>query len=131
MVYLTPLAMHDHFRCDDLDGGVFNALLIFPATGLETALDINLLALGQVLFADFGQVTPGNHVEPFGIRMTFTVGGVPGAAGGDREGGHRAAGGRVAHFGFMPKIADNHDFVQSMTHLFLLAQKRDTAGEVI
>ena len=55
-------------------------ILIVPAAGLQAAFHIDLLALGQVLLANLGQVAPGHYVEPFGFLAALAVRRVPRAA---------------------------------------------------
>jgi hypothetical protein len=56
---------------------VLDAFFVFPMSGLEAAFDVDLLALGKVLFANFGKVAPCNDVEPLGFGMVFPVGSIP------------------------------------------------------
>ena len=122
MAGFAAIAEHHHFFGNDLHGGMLDAFFIFPATGLETAFDINLLAFDQILFANLSQVTPGDDIEPLGFGMTFAVDGIPGAAGGDGEGGYGATGGRVTHFRVASQVTNDHDFIQSTAHIMLLTE---------
>jgi hypothetical protein len=44
---------------------MLDAFLVIPATGLQASLDVNLLALVEILLANLCEIAPGNDVEPF------------------------------------------------------------------
>ena len=69
----AAVTQHHHLVGDDFDGRVFHAFAVFPTAGLQAAFDVDLLAFGQVLLADFGQVAPGDDVEPLGFCVAFAV----------------------------------------------------------
>ena len=73
----TPFAKHHHFIGNNFNAIVFTAFFVFPAAGLQSSFNVDLLTLGEILFADLCQVTPGNYIEPFGLVMTFAIQGVP------------------------------------------------------
>ena len=53
-----------------------DAILVLPGTGLQTALNVDLTALGEVLCARLGLLAPNNHSVPLGLcdLITTTVG---------------------------------------------------------
>jgi hypothetical protein len=120
---VTPVSKDHHLVGDDLDRVVFDAFRVFPPASLQASFDINLLALGQVLFANLGKVTPGNDIEPFGLGMALAIRRVPGSAGRHTEGRHRAARRRVTHLRIPSQVANNHYFVEAPTHDLLLVQR--------
>jgi hypothetical protein len=90
MIGLAAFTEDHHLVGYDLNGGVLYAFLVFPPSGLQAAFNINLLALGQVLFTNFSQISPSDDIEPLGFGVAFAIRAIPGSAGGDGEGGDRA-----------------------------------------
>src|SRR5690606_36018386 len=48
------------------------SILPLPLSGLQPALDIDLVALGQVLFTDFRGLVPHHYIVPFGLAYLLT-----------------------------------------------------------
>jgi hypothetical protein len=92
MITFPAFAEHHHFTGHNFDTGMLGPFCVFPTAGLKATFNVNLLAFGQVLFADLSQVTPGDHIKPFCFCMPLAVSGVPTAAGGYCKGGYGPAG---------------------------------------
>src|SRR5260221_11189772 len=97
------------------------ALFIFPATRLQASLDVNLLILFEVRFADFSEIAPGHHVEPFVFLASFAFGTGPTAARDHTKTRYWSSAWRIAHFRIAAQVADYHDLVKTPAHPILLA----------
>src|SRR5712692_10071950 len=99
-----------------LGGLALLAVLAFPGSGLQPALDVDQASLVQVLPGNLRQVAltdvPNHHVVVIGVFLLLTVGALPVAVGRQREAGHRRPARRVAHFRIAGQAADEHHFVQ-------------------
>src|SRR5438477_5064069 len=69
------------------------AVLAFPGTGLQPALDVNQASLMEILAGYLGQVAladvPNHHVVVVGVLLLLPVRGLAVAVGRQREAGHR------------------------------------------
>ncbi len=65
-------AQHLHVVADDLGGVTVVALLILPLARAQTALDVDLRALAQVLARDFGQAAEEGDAVPLGLLLHLT-----------------------------------------------------------
>ena len=97
-------------------------LLVFILPVLDTALDVELVALLHVALDDVGEAralaagVPGDALVPLGLLLLFAGRRVPLARGREREVRDLAAVGRRADFGIVPEVPDEHDFVQAAAH---------------
>ena len=82
------------------------ALVVVPGAGLESALDVDLLALGDLLADALSEVRPGDDVEPFGLFSPFVVVAAVVATDGEAELGLSGAAGDVAQLSVAPEVAD-------------------------
>src|SRR5687767_13869476 len=57
----------------DLRGVSLVAVLVVPLTRLQLALDVDLLALGEVLLQAFGRLAPQHHTVPLGLFLPLIV----------------------------------------------------------
>ena len=89
------------------------AVLIVPLARLELALDVDLLALGEVFRQRFSGLAPQHHAMPFGLLLTLSGLVVPDLRGRHVERGDRGAARRVAQFRIAPEISDENDFVHA------------------
>src|SRR5258708_34844125 len=96
------------------------ALFIFPATRLQASLDVHLLILFEVRFADFSEIAPGHHVEPFVFFESVAFGTGPPAARDHTKTRHWTAAWCIAHFRIAAQVADYHDLVKTPAHTILL-----------
>src|SRR5262249_22303861 len=60
-------------RRDDLGRVALVALLVVPAPRLQASLDVELLALRQVLLADLRRLAPHHHAMPLRPLLLLTV----------------------------------------------------------
>src|SRR2546428_4845055 len=99
-----------------LGGLALLAVLAFPGTGLEPALDIYEAALVKVLAGDLGEVAltdvPHHHVVVVGVLLLLTVGALAVAVGCQREARYRGPARGIAHFRITGQAANKHTFVQ-------------------
>ena len=99
-----------------LGGLALLAVLAFPGTGLQPALDVNQASLMEILAGYLGQVAladvPNHHVVVIGVFLLLTVRGLAVAVGRQREARHRGPARRVTHFRIAGQAADEHHFVQ-------------------
>jgi len=63
---------HDHIACAYFGGLTLITFLIVPLAGLQASFDIDELAFGQILVADFSKPVPCNDGMPFGAFLAFT-----------------------------------------------------------
>ena len=80
-------------------------------TGLQPALDVDLLPLGQVLVTHRCQFAVGLAAEPLDLFPLLTGRGGVGAVAGCGETGNGLAAGSVAHSGILPQVPNNNNFV--------------------
>ena len=114
-------AQHLHLVCDDLGGVAVLSILALPLPGLDSAFDVDLSALAQVLLRDLGESAEHHHPVPFRILAPLVglpVG--PALAGGNTDVRDRAAARAVANLGVGPEIADENDLVYAPCHALLL-----------
>src|SRR4029077_1827779 len=79
-------AEHLHLVADDLGGVALVALLVLPLARAQTAFDVNLRALAQVLGGDLRQAPEKRHAMPLGALLLLPAGLVaPALAGGDAQ----------------------------------------------
>jgi len=101
----AAVAQEDDVVGDDFGGIALLAILIVVAAGLQTALDVDLLPLGQVGGEVFGP--PEGDVVPFGLFLPLAgLLVLPAAAGGDGEAGDTDAGRRKFRLRIAAEIAD-------------------------
>src|SRR5690554_2378049 len=99
-------AEHLHLVGADLGGVAVLAFLVLPLARLQTALDVDLTALAQVLRGDLGQPPEHHHVVPFGRLAALAAGLVlPGVGGRDAQIAQGVAAGHVARFRIAPQVA--------------------------
>src|ERR1700746_3337727 len=73
-------------------------LLVVPRARLESAFDVNLAALLQVLACNLGQALPQHHVVPLGPILPLAALVLVPFVGGDREARNRSTLWCVLHF---------------------------------
>src|SRR5258707_12343576 len=93
----ASIPQDDHLVGDEFSPKMALALIVFPAASLETAFDIDLLIFLEVRFADFGEVAPGDNVEPLVFFAAFALGADPASTGNNAEARDRTATRCVAH----------------------------------
>ena len=62
---------HDQIPGSYFGGLTLVAFLIVPLAGLQASFDVDELALGQILVADFGETVPCNDGMPFGAFLAL------------------------------------------------------------
>src|SRR5260370_30141214 len=95
-----------------LGGLALLAVLAFPGTRLQPALDVNEASLVQILAGNLRQVAladvPDHDVVVIGVFLLLTVRTLSVAVGCQREAGHRRAARRVAHFRIAAQSTTTH-----------------------
>src|SRR5690606_31942505 len=66
---LSLAIQHLQLARDDLGGVTVGAVLGLPLPGAQTALNVYLRALAQVLASDLGQAVEKHHVVPLGALL--------------------------------------------------------------
>src|SRR5579863_7439539 len=101
---------------DDL-GHVFllAAGLVVPGMGAQAALDVNLVALLQILAGNLRGARPGGDVVPLGAVLPVAVFVLEAFVGGQTKLGHGRALGRVFHFGIFAQVAEKNDLVDTFS----------------
>src|SRR5262249_37405184 len=113
----APSPQHLHLVADNLGRIALVALLILPLASAQTALNVDLRALAQVLGGDLGQPAEERHAVPFGTLLLLAALLVaPALAGGDAQVGDGRARGHGAGLGVGAEIADQDHFVHSARH---------------
>src|SRR6185503_4475571 len=111
---------HDQFARNDLGDVARLLLAVFPGAVLDPPLDVDLIALLEVLLGDVRQagsfVVPADDPVPLRLLLLFTTLRVPLPAGRHRQRGHAGTVVRAAHLGIGPQIPDDHDFVETAAH---------------
>ena len=97
----------------DLGRVALVAVLVVPLPRLQAALDVDLLALGQVLGERFGRLAPEHDAVPLGLFLPLAGLVVPDLGRRHVERGDRGAAWRVAQLGVAPEIADQNHFVHA------------------
>src|SRR5215472_2588728 len=113
---------HDQLARDNLGDVARLFFAIFPRAILDPALDVDLVALLEVLLRDIGQAAPGSLVipadDPMPLRLflLFPAGPRPLAA--RRHGQSRHAGSvvRAAHLGICTQVPDQDDLIETAAH---------------
>src|SRR5690606_16339813 len=117
---LSLAIQHLQLARDDLGGVTVGAVLGLPLPGAQTALNVYLRALAQVLASDLGQAVEKHHGVPLGALLHLTALLVlPGFAGGDGDVGDGSAGRHVADFRILAEVTDQNDLVDSSCHCLL------------
>lgn len=108
----TRAAEELHLLTDDAHAGALLAgLLVFPGIHLQAAFDEDRAAFVKIFSGELGHLGPEDDIhESDFLHFLTAVRGVH-AVHGETDVAHRAAFGRVAHFGVAGQIADEHDFV--------------------
>ena len=99
-----------HRRRIDLGRVPLVAVLVFPFTRLDPALDVDGAALREVLMAEFANTSPGDDPVPFRSLDPLSVLVVPGLAGRQREIADGLAVLRLSKFGIPAEVADENGF---------------------
>jgi hypothetical protein len=73
IVISNTMSENDHLVGHDFGSKVSLAVVVFPTTGLESTLNIDLLSPGEMLITDLSQVPPGNYIEPFCLFSSLTI----------------------------------------------------------
>jgi len=97
----------------NLGGVALVAVLVVPLPRLQAALDVDLLALHQVLAERLGGLSPEHHAVPLRFLLALSAFVVPHLGGGHVEGGDRRASWCVTQLGVAPEIADENHFVDA------------------
>ena len=97
----------------DLSGVALVAVLVVPLARLQTALDVDLFALGQVLLQALRLLAPEHDAVPLGLFLTLIVAVVPDLGRRQIERGHRRAAWRVAQLRVATQIADENHLVHA------------------
>src|SRR5947209_6811658 len=92
-------------------------LLVVPGTRLEPSLQVDLLALGEVLAGDLGLLAPDDDLVPLGLLLLLAVLVPPAAVGGQGEAGDRLPRRGRPHLGVAAQVADQDHFVDHCTFL--------------
>src|SRR5262249_28088388 len=95
---------------------LFTALLVFPARGLEPALDVNLGAFLHVLADDFRQALPGNDVVPFCPVLPLTRFVFVALVRRQAELGYGNAAGSVLDLRVFTEVPNQNHFVDALWH---------------
>ncbi len=72
----SAVAAAEHLEVVGYDFGavlLFTRIAVVPGTGLQSALDIDLTPLGEVLPGDLGLASPNDDVVPLGLFLAVTV----------------------------------------------------------
>jgi hypothetical protein len=105
-------AEHLEGVADDLGAVLLLArLAVVPGAGLEATLDVDLLALGEVLAGDLRLLAPDDDLVPLRLLLLLAVLVLPAAAGGQGEAGDRLPRGGRPHLRVAAEIADQDHFV--------------------
>jgi hypothetical protein len=67
------IIQHDHLIGYDLGSRMFVSFLVLPMASLQATFYVNQAIFKEILFTDFSQVAPGNHIEPLGLRPMLTI----------------------------------------------------------
>ena len=110
-VHVVPAPQHLHVGHSHVQGkpGCSVSSVILPRT--KPALNVNLLATGEVLVAGISEPTKSRTVEPFGFFSPLSGCGGVAVIAGNAEGRHRVAGRGVPHFRIPTEVADDDDLV--------------------
>src|SRR5688572_12236313 len=103
----------------DLGGVAFVAVLVVPLPRLQPALDVDLLALRQVLLQRFGLLAPQHHAVPFSLFLPLLILIVPHFRRRQIQRGNGGAAGRIAKFG-VPSQVSHEDYFVDASHVALL-----------
>src|SRR5688572_31066994 len=103
----------------DLGGVAFVAVLVVPRPRLQPALDVDLLALRQVLLQRFGLLAPQHHAVPFGLFLPLLILVVPHFRRGQIQRGNGGAARRIAKLG-VPSQVSHEDYFIDASHVALL-----------
>ena len=97
----------------DLGRVALVAVLVVPLARLQPALDVDLLALGQIFGQRLGRLAPQHDAVPLGFFLPLTGLVVPdlGRRHVDRRDGRAAR--RVAQLGVASEVADQNDLVDA------------------
>src|SRR4029079_15345608 len=91
--------------------------LVVPRARLETAFDVDLVALLQVFSCDFGEALPEDDGVPSGRFLPFTAGLVlVGTGGGDGNLRDGRALRRVLYFRVLAQVSYQNNFVYALRH---------------
>src|SRR5437762_1357138 len=111
---------HDQLTRDDLGDVARLFLAIFPRPVFDPPLDIDPVALLQVLLGNVGQgrklVVPADNPVPLRLLLLLTPVARPLAAGRHREGRHTGSVVRTAHLGIGTQVPDYHDLIETAAH---------------
>ncbi len=102
---------HLHLVGDDLGDVALIAVAVVVGAGLDLALDIDLLALVQVLAGNLRQPAPHDDVVPFGLFLLLPLAVLETLAGRQRKGRHGCAGRGVAQLGILTEISHQNYLV--------------------
>ena len=90
----------------DLGGAGRTPFLVRPLTRLDAPLDVDLLALRQVLVQRLGGLPPDDDAVPLGFFALLAIAIGVTLGGGQTDRGDRRAAGRAAQFGSAAEVAD-------------------------
>src|SRR5688572_9586748 len=103
----------------DFGGVALVAVLVVPLPRLQPALDVDLLALRQVLLQRFGLLAPQHHAVPFSLFLPLLILVVPHFRRGQIQRGNGGAAGRIAKLG-VPSQVSHEDYFVDASHVALL-----------
>src|SRR5688572_1028320 len=89
------------------------AVLVVPLTGLQAPLDVDLLALGQVLLQALCLLAPENDAVPLCLLLLLIVAVVPDLRRREIECGDGGAAGRIAELRIATEVADEDNLVDA------------------
>src|SRR6185369_9503811 len=113
----APAAEELNALGDNLGDVTFDAVFIIVGTRANTAFDVDLPALGEILPAGLGLFAPNHDVMPFGAFLALAVAVVPLLGSCQRKVGHGAAGAGKAHLGIFSYMTDENNFIDGHAYL--------------
>src|SRR5258705_68987 len=116
---------HDQLTRDDLGDVARLLVVVFPSPILDPSLDVDFVALFQVLLAHVGQagsalIIPADNSMPVRLFLLLPAISRPLPAGSQGESGHTGTVIRATHLGIGPQIPDELDLIETAAHNNLL-----------
>ena len=102
--------------------------LVIPGVEIQTAFDVNRIALCQVLLRKLCLAAPERDIDEGGFLLFLALFVFPDAVDREAEFGDGGSFGRVAQFGIPCEIPDEHDFVE-ICHTGKMRRARVRASE--
>src|SRR5688500_2790950 len=119
-VAASAAAQHDQLADVDLGRVARLIFLVLPLPVFDAPLDVDLVALLDVLLDDVGQLrplgVPADAAVPLGLLLPFTRWSVPGPTRREREARDAVSAGGGSNLRISPEISDQRHLVQASAH---------------